>query len=609
MPHRLPDITILISTYQRRDVLLDTLGRLQRLQKHVARSIEIIVVDNASADGTADAVATNFADVKLIRLRRNEGACAKNHGLRVAGGELVLLLDDDSYPDARSLQQMCWHFAADASLGAAVFNVELPDGSRECSAYPSVVIGCGSGFRRQALLEVGGLPDDFFMQAEEYDLSLRLLDGGWHIRRFDDLLVQHRKTAAARVPTRTTRLDARNNLLLIARRFPRRHVLPFAIDWMRRYAWIASARGKDHRRAFGVGVLQGLGRAVLTRNRRSPVSDEAFEAFAMLDATERRLKDWAAHTGCRRIVLIDVGKNLLAYQRAADAAGLMIVAIADNKLGGRGLRYHGVRILRDAEALAVRFDGAVVANTSPVHAERRRLEWAILQSRPVVDLIERGGVIAIEGGLSVPRAPGRSSDQAAHARAGRRGFVRCTRCAPREAGVHGRRRHRSRTIVQSGQAASKNRTRGLVASATRFDQVPKHIATNKRSRGRTPRLRQIVQIFNEPATLLRARPDRNLAELLLVPLDQLAQRHRQPLGAGVAHDHPVGDLEQQPGVAALLRVGVGHVEAEVDDHFFGRRMDAVGVREDDLQVALVENHLHALIRRGFFSHVEFLLKM
>src|SRR5438477_532540 len=81
----------------------------------------------------------------------------------------------------------------------------------ECGAYPDGFIGCGTGFRRAALDQVGGLPDDFFMQCEEYDRSLRLLDGGWRVRTFADHHVAHLKTPTARASARTTRLDVRNN--------------------------------------------------------------------------------------------------------------------------------------------------------------------------------------------------------------------------------------------------------------------------------------------------------------------------------------------------------------------------------------------------------------
>src|SRR4051812_19074754 len=215
------DLTFLISTFNRRDVLLRTLERLDQLSTHSGFSAETIVVDNASTDGTASAIAAQFPSVDLIREGCNRGACAKNTGLARAGGDFIVFLDDDAYSDVNSVRRMIEHFRADPQLGAAVFDVILPDGSHECSAYPNVFIGCGTGFRREAVIDVGGLPDDFFMQAEEYDLSLRLLAAGWKIERLDDIRVTHLKTPNARIPARTTRLDVRNNLTLVTRYFPR----------------------------------------------------------------------------------------------------------------------------------------------------------------------------------------------------------------------------------------------------------------------------------------------------------------------------------------------------------------------------------------------------
>src|SRR5215210_37290 len=141
------DVTFLIAAYNRRDVLLGTLAQLRHCGLPVER-FEVILVDNASTDGTADAVARAFPEVILIRERMNRGACAKNTGLPLARGRYVVFLDDDSYPLPGSTARMIRHFEADPSLGAAVFDIQLPDGSRECSAYPNVFIGCGTGFRR-----------------------------------------------------------------------------------------------------------------------------------------------------------------------------------------------------------------------------------------------------------------------------------------------------------------------------------------------------------------------------------------------------------------------------------------------------------------------------
>jgi GT2 family glycosyltransferase len=388
-----PLVTFLISTCNRRDVLLRTLEELADVDRQGGMITETIVVDNASTDGTADAVASAFPEVQLIRQKRNTGACAKNAGLAEARGEFIVFLDDDSYPTVASIRQMADYFFADPKLGAAVFNVTLPDGTRESSAYPSVVIGCGTGFRRRALSEVGGLPKDFFMQAEEYDLSLRLLNANWTIRRFDNLHVRHLKTPTARIPTRTTRLDVRNNLLVVTRNFPRHWVLPFAIDWTRRYWWMASARGPKHQLAFFRGLLEGIVRSLLPDHRR-PVGLAAFETFAMVVTIRRRMEQTILAHRIQSIVLVDLGKNLLPFKLAAETCGIRVAAIADNNLAAPGRKYHGIPVVRDEEAMSMIVDAAIIANLSPAHAGKRTETWK-KTGRLVVDLFDNSDGLAL----------------------------------------------------------------------------------------------------------------------------------------------------------------------------------------------------------------------
>jgi GT2 family glycosyltransferase len=387
------DITFLIAAHNRRDVLLNTLRQLRRCGLP-PEAFETFLVDNASTDGTAGAVAEAFPEVVLIREKFNRGACAKNAGLPLARGRFVVFLDDDSYPLPGSVARMIRDFEADPSLGAAVFDVQLPDGSRECSAYPNVFIGCGTGFRRRALEQVGGLPEDFFMQAEEYDLSLRLLAAGWDVRRFDDLHVTHLKTPTARKTTRTTRLDVRNNLTLIARYFPDRWVIPFALDWANRYAMLAAARG--HRFAHWQGMAEAAIRAVRGIDRR-PLTDDAFESFAQIDTINQRLRAARDAFGLRRILLADLGKNVLAYWMAAEACGLEVVRVADDIVGGRGWTYRGAPIVSNDEASSAPFDAVVVSNMSPVHAALRRAWWRQAQREPVIDLFEVDAEARTEG--------------------------------------------------------------------------------------------------------------------------------------------------------------------------------------------------------------------
>ena len=379
-----PLVSFVLSTRDRRDVLLDTLGRLNECGLN-ADEFDVHVVDNASTDATADAVRNAFPAVKLIASPRNGGSVAKNLALPNAHGRYVVFLDDDSFPRPGSIRRMIEHFEHDPTLGAATFTVTLPDGTRECSAYPDVFIGCGVGLRRRALRRVGGLPADFFMQAEEYDLSLRLLNDGWAVRRFDDLHVSHLKTPRARLPARTVRLDVRNNVWLVLRRFPAAAVLPYLLDWTRRYFWIA--RSQQATWPYFRGLAEGLF-CSLVRPKREPVSSAAFEHFSKLDETVERLRAVLRRRPARGVLLVDAGKNLYAYWRACRVLGVEVTAIADDRLGRYGRNYRGVHVIRDEDARKSPYDLAVIANLSPEHARRRRDEWRRRYGEMAVDLFD-----------------------------------------------------------------------------------------------------------------------------------------------------------------------------------------------------------------------------
>ncbi len=387
---RNPSVSFVISTRNRRDVLLRTLT-------HIAAcglppwEFETFVVDNASTDHTPGAVRVNFPKVNLIARRSNGGAVARNDALPKCRGTYVVFLDDDSFPMPGAVRRMIEKFNDRPRLGAAVFSVVLPDGRQECSAYPDVFIGCGTGFRRAALDQVGGLPSDFFMQAEEYDLSLRLLDAGWAVQRFDDLIVHHLKTPTARRSSRTTRLDVRNNLLLAARRFPLPAAIRLGIDWTRRYWWIA--RTQNHRLAFVGGLVQGAVRGLFDRinplsRQRKIVSPATMLRFTRREQIRSTLQSARERRGVCKVVFIDAGKNLSMFLAAARDAGVQVLAIADDKLTATGRRFGGVPIVSDAIARAMDFDAAVVSNLSPVHAETRRTTWRRATGRPVIDILE-----------------------------------------------------------------------------------------------------------------------------------------------------------------------------------------------------------------------------
>lgn len=392
-------VSFVIATHNRGSTLLDCLRRVQ-LCGLPSTQFEILVVDNASTDGTPDLIAHELPDVRLIRLAHNRGPVAKNHALAQARGTFVVFLDDDAYPLPGAIAQMIRHFDADPRLGAAVFDVTLPDGAKECSAYPDVFIGAGTGFRRSLITRLGGLPQDFFMQAEEYDLSFRILAAGGRVKRFSDLPLVHLKTPGARIATRTTRMDVRNNLYLLAKYIPAPLCFTLASDWLTRYFFMAQNRDAQapatesrgaHRAAYIKGAAEGMAQWTHRRaNGRHLLAAEVIERIFKFGATAERLRHAHTRLGFQRVIFADLGKNVSAYLAGAEALSLDVLAIADDHLsappGTEERRFRGIPVMPWSRASTMPFDAVIVSNLSPVHAERRTAALRRVCPRNVINL-------------------------------------------------------------------------------------------------------------------------------------------------------------------------------------------------------------------------------
>jgi GT2 family glycosyltransferase len=386
-----PLVSFVVATFNRGPVLVDCLRHTMQCGL-AEEAFEIIVVDNASTDGTPELLDA-LPLVKLIRLNKNEGPVAKNHALRQARGEFIVLLDDDAFALPGATTAMLEHFRNDPALGAAVFDVMLPDGTREGSAYPDVFIGAGTALRKEVLERVGLLPAEYFMQAEEYDLSFRILAAGFSIRRFADMPLRHLKTPGARVTQRTTRLDVRNNLYLLAKYVPAPLCFSLAADWLARYWMMARMRdaelpGGEHQRAYLAGAAEGLARWSAQRKRGRRLKPAALETIFKFQQIQDCLAGAQRRHRLQRIILADFGKNMLAYFRAANRLGIQIVAICDDQLGGPGKEYRGVPIRRFLEVADLAVDAWVSSNMSPTQAPRRVAQLRNCVRSPVIDLFE-----------------------------------------------------------------------------------------------------------------------------------------------------------------------------------------------------------------------------
>ena len=124
-------VSALIVSYNTRDLLLEAVESVAR-----APEIEIIVVDNASRDGSADAVAEHFPDVRLLRSDRNLGfAGGTNLAARHASGEYLLLLNPDALLTPGALEQLVRFLAAHSRAAAVGPALRYPNGQPQAAAF------------------------------------------------------------------------------------------------------------------------------------------------------------------------------------------------------------------------------------------------------------------------------------------------------------------------------------------------------------------------------------------------------------------------------------------------------------------------------------------
>lgn len=225
-----PDLSVVVVSYNTRDLLRRCLAGV--LAEADLLDLEVLVVDNASSDGSAAMVATEFPQVHLVASGENLGfAAANNLAFRRCRGRHVLMLNPDAVARRGSLARAVHRLDATPWVGAAGARILGPDGSLQPSArrFPSLldealtltglaaryprsrffgrfdrtwadpmqeasvdwVPGAFLVVRRDVLDEVGHFDEAFFLYYEEVDLCRRIRAAGHEIRYWPDLVVEH----------------------------------------------------------------------------------------------------------------------------------------------------------------------------------------------------------------------------------------------------------------------------------------------------------------------------------------------------------------------------------------------------------------------------------
>lgn len=213
-------ISALVVSYETRDLLAATLGRLLALPDPPD---EVIVADNGSRDGSPEMVAAEFPRVRLLPLGENLGfGAANNRAAAAARGDQLLLLNSDAWPLPGALTRLGAALDRAPRLALAAPLLRYPDGAPQFHWAPATgVVGealqklrnpferwswihrlrgpggwftaAGALVRRAAFEAVGGFDEGFFLYFEDVDLCVRLRAAGWRLRTVPEATVIHLK--------------------------------------------------------------------------------------------------------------------------------------------------------------------------------------------------------------------------------------------------------------------------------------------------------------------------------------------------------------------------------------------------------------------------------
>jgi GT2 family glycosyltransferase len=252
------DLTVVVVTWQGAHLLPECLASLAgQTLPH-----DLVVVDNASTDGTALLLANDFPRASVITLAQNTGFAG---GVAAALDDVrtpyLALLNNDAAAEPSWLERSVAALRADAAVAAVTAKLLFWDGGRINNAgvvltrdgygadrgldepdgppYDGAaeVFGFSGGaavLRTDAVRAAGGVPARYFLYYEDTDLAWRLRLAGWHIRYQPDAVVRHRHAATShRDSPMFAYYNERNRLLMLLRcapaGFAARRVLRFCV--------------------------------------------------------------------------------------------------------------------------------------------------------------------------------------------------------------------------------------------------------------------------------------------------------------------------------------------------------------------------------------------
>lgn len=276
-----PVATIVFTAHNRRDMALDAVA----LAKAQTVPVEIIVCDDASSDGLAEALAEAHPDVVYMRSEVARGPCYhRNRGIEAARCPVVFPLDDDSMlvsPEtvAQSLNDFADPRVALVAMPFANIYTSERVLQRRSAKAPEISVNfaaCAHVVRKDAVERVGGYPEAFFYMGEEGDLAIRLIETGYRVILGSSDAIHHLQPPFRR-SYKADFFGRRNTLLFYFLNAPA-IALPLRLAGAMVRGLVFGLKNKCLKAAWD-GIISGLAACWKLRRSRRPVSRACFRAF------------------------------------------------------------------------------------------------------------------------------------------------------------------------------------------------------------------------------------------------------------------------------------------------------------------------------------------
>jgi GT2 family glycosyltransferase len=215
-----PTVTVIVLNYNGLEHLKECFSSLARID-YPAERVELMLVDNASTDGSVEYIQTNYPQVQLVRSEENIGfGSGNNLGAREATGQYIVFLNNDMWVDpqfVRGLVRAIQNDPEAVCAGAKILNwdgsqFDFAGAAAHFAGYAyqvgmgkpfdpdrftevrPILFACGGAMMidRQVFLDVGGFDDDYFIYYEDLDLGWRLWILGYKVVFAPDAVVNHR---------------------------------------------------------------------------------------------------------------------------------------------------------------------------------------------------------------------------------------------------------------------------------------------------------------------------------------------------------------------------------------------------------------------------------